>query len=325
MNEGVVVHSAKLRAKNKPPSLMLQQDVIHCFIAPHDVLTLISIAVCKQTVILVIQEMAALIAAFLALCGAMCMWPLMYYAWTRFQPATGARAVLLVFAHPDDESMFFVPTLLSLADQGASLHFMCLSTGNFDGLGAVRQRELAAAGRLLGVAPDRIWTVDDPRLQDGMANKWSEDVVADYVRQAVQRFGIDLLLTFDAGGISGHPNHVDTHRGVLRYLQTAAASQTSGKGGSSSGAVAASGDGLQCSRAWQLVTTGLARKYLSAADLLITSLCLRRGQRLFLNPSVFRGVAAMGRHASQWVWFRRLFVAFSRYTFINHVEEMLPS
>ena len=37
--------------------------------------------------------------------------------------------VLLVIAHPDDESMFFAPTLLSLATARIRTSVLCLSTG----------------------------------------------------------------------------------------------------------------------------------------------------------------------------------------------------
>jgi N-acetylglucosaminylphosphatidylinositol deacetylase len=40
-----------------------------------------------------------------------------------------ARRALLVIAHPDDESMFFAPTLHSLHSQGASVRILCLSNG----------------------------------------------------------------------------------------------------------------------------------------------------------------------------------------------------
>lgn len=36
---------------------------------------------------------------------------------------------LLVIAHPDDESMFFAPTLLELLRAGEQVHVLCLSTG----------------------------------------------------------------------------------------------------------------------------------------------------------------------------------------------------
>ena len=41
--------------------------------------------------------------------------------------------LLLVTAHPDDESMFFSPTLLSLAEFKCSLFILCLSTGGGQG------------------------------------------------------------------------------------------------------------------------------------------------------------------------------------------------
>lgn len=38
-------------------------------------------------------------------------------------------SVLLVTAHPDDEAMFFAPTISRLQQQGASIHILCLSNG----------------------------------------------------------------------------------------------------------------------------------------------------------------------------------------------------
>jgi N-acetylglucosaminylphosphatidylinositol deacetylase len=38
-------------------------------------------------------------------------------------------SVLLVIAHPDDESMFFAPSLLSLVHSSARVFVLCLSNG----------------------------------------------------------------------------------------------------------------------------------------------------------------------------------------------------
>lgn len=59
--------------------------------------------------------------------------------------------VLLVTAHPDDECMFFAPTILSLIARNVSVHSLCLSVGNMDGLGDVRTKELAASLDILGI------------------------------------------------------------------------------------------------------------------------------------------------------------------------------
>lgn len=48
---------------------------------------------------------------------------------TRIRGALGAKRVLLVIAHPDDECMFFGPTIFRLCEQGADVYILCLSMG----------------------------------------------------------------------------------------------------------------------------------------------------------------------------------------------------
>lgn len=83
---------------------------------------------------------------------------LLLYAYTaaaaraRF-PTLWGRRVCLLIAHPDDEAMFFAPAVLSLTRpaSGNSVRILCLSTGDADGLGDTRRRELRKSARLLGV------------------------------------------------------------------------------------------------------------------------------------------------------------------------------
>ena len=81
--------------------------------------------------------------------------------------------VLFLTAHPDDEVMFFAPTILSLQldkpsakdKEGTSRHALayslCLSTGDADGLGAVRVKELENSLDILSIPKGRRWLVDD--------------------------------------------------------------------------------------------------------------------------------------------------------------------
>jgi len=77
-----------------------------------------------------------------------------------------SKNVLLVTAHPDDEVMFFAPTVLALVKQAAagniSFYHVCLSYGNADGLGATRKIELGYSLDMLGVARQKRWIINNP-------------------------------------------------------------------------------------------------------------------------------------------------------------------
>lgn len=105
------------------------------------------------------------------------------------------RRIGLVIAHPDDESMFFVPTLSHLREEGShAVHILCLSTGNADGLGTTRTAELRAAASLLGVPPARLRIVDDQtNLADGMRSRWSVKVARGHIERFVDDHRIDTV------------------------------------------------------------------------------------------------------------------------------------
>ena len=70
--------------------------------------------------------------------------------------------VLLLTAHPDDECMFFAPTILALQRADIEVFSLCLSTGNADGLGSVRKSELEGSLDILGISPGKRWAIDHP-------------------------------------------------------------------------------------------------------------------------------------------------------------------
>lgn len=100
---------------------------------------------------------------------------------------------LLVIAHPDDEVMFFSPLLEWFSKNDGELHVLCLSTGNFDGLGKIRQQELVKCLDLFNVSPDRIYIFDNPLLQDGMNNSWPIDTISCIVKECIIQKKIDLV------------------------------------------------------------------------------------------------------------------------------------
>jgi N-acetylglucosaminylphosphatidylinositol deacetylase len=81
-----------------------------------------------------------------------------------------SKTALILTAHPDDEVMFFTPTILALLAAGWDVGALCLSNGQWfimvqrgsDGLGRVREEELYKAYERLGVPPENVTVLNDP-------------------------------------------------------------------------------------------------------------------------------------------------------------------
>lgn len=112
------------------------------------------------------------------------------------------KNVCLLVAHPDDEAMFFGPCirLLASCNNNNNIHVLCLTSGNFYGLGRVRVDEMRAScinlispGRLVDVTvvdePDKL--ADDPRAQ------WDRPFVLRTISAYLDHNSIDCLITFD--------------------------------------------------------------------------------------------------------------------------------
>jgi LmbE family N-acetylglucosaminyl deacetylase len=132
--------------------------------------------------------------------------------------------VQAVVAHPDDETFGCGALLLHARASGAVLAVTCAtrgeegeSTSDDPDLGAVREAELHAAARALGVAHVDLLGFRDSGMS-GVAGPGSlvgapfGDVVA-AVRDRVAAFEPDILLTLD--GSDGHRDHVRVRDAVL--------------------------------------------------------------------------------------------------------------
>ncbi|KAK1787847.1 hypothetical protein P4O66_016339 [Electrophorus voltai] len=69
--------------------------------------------------------------------------------------------VLIVTAHPDDECMFFAPTILKLVESNALVHLLCLSSGNYCNQGDQRKKELVDSCAVLGIPANRVTIIDN--------------------------------------------------------------------------------------------------------------------------------------------------------------------
>ncbi|XP_003466355.2 N-acetylglucosaminyl-phosphatidylinositol de-N-acetylase [Cavia porcellus] len=214
-------------------------------------------------------------------------------------PGAGSRT-LLVIAHPDDEAMFFAPTVLGLGRLKHRMSLLCFSAGNYYNQGEIRKKELLQSCDVLGIPPSCVMIIDNRDFPDDPGVQWDTEHVASVLLQHIEVNRINLVVTFDAGGVSGHSNHIALHAAV-RALHS--------EGRFPKG----------CS-VLTLQSVNVLRKYLSLLDLPWS--LLRPPDVLFVLTSeeVARAKKAMFCHHSQLLWFRRLYILFSRYMRINSLH-----
>ncbi|KAF9877976.1 GlcNAc-PI de-N-acetylase [Colletotrichum karsti] len=156
-----------------------------------------------------------------------------------YLPALENRRICLLIAHPDDEAMFFAPTLLALTrpETGNHVKILCLSSGDADGLGETRKKELIKSGMKLGLRKEQdVYVIESPDFQDSMTNVWDKTKIAALLTRAFapqsvrQRTAgeeptanIDVLVTFDSTGVSSHPNHISLYHGARAFISTLSA------------------------------------------------------------------------------------------------------
>ncbi|KAI9801179.1 MAG: hypothetical protein M1825_003453 [Sarcosagium campestre] len=291
-------------------------------------------------------------------------------------PKLRDKRICLLIAHPDDEAMFFAPSVLALTNPSLRNHvqILCLSSGDAEGLGEIRRRELFRSARILGIAGGDIGggDIDDEddeetnpnvvvgdteEFPDSMTTHWDPRSIAQVLAQQYtvesthNKLGggrqkkkqqqqqhrrttptsvssstkaaplIDVLITFDRQGISGHPNHISLYHGSRTFIQSL-------------------GGGLKCPVAmYTLTTTSLLRKYLSILDAAFTVLRLLFvwGKRVHHPPTPMmfvssprayrRAQRAMTQaHVSQMRWFRWAWIGVSRYMVVNDLRlEKIPA
>jgi LmbE family N-acetylglucosaminyl deacetylase len=131
------------------------------------------------------------------------------------------RRLLVVVAHPDDETFGCGSLLLRAADAGQTTAVCCATRGDAGewpedlvlppgGIAEQRERELYAAAEALGVGPVEVLDFGD----SGMAGEPAPHtllgsdprVVADRVLAVVRELEPDVLVTLD--GTDGHRDHV---------------------------------------------------------------------------------------------------------------------
>lgn len=138
--------------------------------------------------------------------------------------------MLACFAHPDDEAFPVGGALAAYAARGVEIRLVTATSGEVgdirqpglatpETLGAVRRSELARAARTLGLKGHVVLDYRDSGLagwesnghQQAFINATAEEVVERLVWE-IRQFQPHVVLTFEPGGLYGHPDHIAISR-----------------------------------------------------------------------------------------------------------------
>lgn len=215
--------------------------------------------------------------------------------------AESLSSVTLVVAHPDDEVMFFSPTLAQFNEYlplNVPVNVVCMTSGDADGLGHIRRQELVKSLEVLFHGREFSSHVFD--FEDGMEVSWDSGKVSEELAGYIKDSN-PLLVSFDEFGVSGHVNHISCAKAVQ--------------------------DMPHKHKLFLRSDQPIYVKYSAFVTGLFKLLMNKYKQdyerpRFFMStlPQYFLSVSAMSMgHASQMVWFRVGWWLFSRFCFINEL------
>lgn len=159
------------------------------------------------------------------------------------------RRLLLVHAHPDDETIGTGATMARYADEGVQVTLVTCTLGEQgevvvpelahlaadqdDTLGQFRIAELASACAALGVTDHRFlggpgrWRdsgMMGTRDNDRPGSFWRADLseAADALVEVLRQVRPQVVVTYDDNGGYGHPDHIQAHRVTVAAVDAAA-------------------------------------------------------------------------------------------------------
>jgi len=122
--------------------------------------------------------------------------------------------ILLVFAHPDDESFTSGATVAKyVREKDCQIALLCATRGQAGKAGDpplcsreelpfFRERELREAAAILGIQH-----VDVLDYEDGHLSEVPMEELIGHVASAIRKYQPQVVITFARHGISGHPDH----------------------------------------------------------------------------------------------------------------------
>lgn len=216
------------------------------------------------------------------------------------------NTTMLVVAHPDDETMFFGPTILNVLENDKPLVILCLTNGDSEGQGSLREQELKNVADSLGSLV-KLRLVRESVLRDGMDESWPVEDIVLHIESHIRdcNCSIGTIVTFDSHGISGHANHHSTFLAVEKMSRKSEGRHMNYLS-------------LQSVPVWRKFTSFLD----SVLTISYTNGFLKTTHResitLAIEMSSYPRLTRILRmHKTQMLWFRQFYMVFSRYMFIN--------
>jgi len=164
-------------------------------------------------------------------------------------------------------------------------------------------------------------TLDHPDLRDRPDVWWSEIAVEGLARTYAEKWAIDLIITFDILGVSGHANHRVLYASMSRAVRSPTFPPTFVIHSTNTLAKYSSIFGLPwtlTARAWR------RRRRCHQLSNVQPDQKARYRSSLFINtPAQYlQARQAFAQHRTQRVWFRDLYLLFSRYLWFVELTEI---
>lgn len=157
--------------------------------------------------------------------------------WRRRAPA--ARRMLIVYAHPDDESFANAGTIARYTSAGVEVHYACATRGeagtvaseflaNYPDVAALRTAELNCAASTLGLAGVHYLGYRDSGMEGSADNQHPRalfqapaEQVTGQIVALIRALRPQVVVTFDPYGGYGHPDHIKIHHATVAAFAAA--------------------------------------------------------------------------------------------------------
>ncbi len=166
----------------------------------------------------------------------------------KFSPVTlpGAEkpTLLVILAHPDDETFGTGGTIAMYARRGVDVHLICATRGEagevdekylegYHSIAECRMAELRCAAGKLGLISVIFLDYRDSGMSGSPDNHHENalaaaevDEVAEKIVEQIHRLQPQVIITFDPSGGYRHPDHIAIHQATVRAFEMAGDHET---------------------------------------------------------------------------------------------------